>query len=198
MDSDYWPVLPTSPSDLPIEVTDDMIVKPRWLRRHWQVVIVAIVVVIVVPLVWQKGEIKPRPAAAPLVPIAKDDKPPSNDLVYANTAILVLDHLKAPRSAEFTHVGHVDLLPGWQVDPHYAWRVKSAVDSQNALGVFLRSKFMAEVHLDKSTQKWSLQYLFLNDELVYATPEMQQTILNLSKMLEESERESERMKDRLN
>jgi hypothetical protein len=191
VDSDYWPVLPTSTSERPIEVTDDMIVKPHWLRRHWQVVVVALVVVIVVPLVWQKGETKPR-HEPPITPAAIARTRPSDSVVYLNTIRLVREFLKAPRNAEFAKTFDITDMRDAPGQTRYIWVVESYVDSQNSFGVFLRSKFRCEVSVEKASDEWALTYLYLGDDLVHVSDEVRNAFEALKKSFEE-----ESLEDRL-
>lgn len=84
----------------------------------------------------------------------------------------VKNYLKAPRDAEFA----AEFEKAQEVDQG-SWIVTGFVDSQNELGVFLRSSFECGIGTSDDNRDFVLKYLFLNGQVKYLAPELKRDVI---------------------
>lgn len=97
--------------------------------------------------------------------------------LFASAQATMLKHLKSPKSATFEAEHDIEIRPDLFSADKIEALVKGHVESQNALGVFLRSPFLVRLKGSTLDRKWTSRAVMLGDDVLDIEPALMQEIL---------------------
>jgi hypothetical protein len=170
--------VPDESAALPPELGETVIVDgpdtaaPSGRRRIVAVIIAgAFAFLLVVVAAWgvaaRSSSHEPKTPAAAHVP-PPPVSPPDAEIAFERAKTLILDHLKAPKTAEFPEDAQVmKMQPGAAGSTWFT--MDSFVDSKNAMGVPIRAKWTVQLQKDGGGQ-WHPEMVVLDGEPVFLSP----------------------------